>query len=95
MATMLNAPIIGLVENMRTLICPGCGETVSLFDDGSTEGTTRLGLPVIVSLPWRKEVAQARSLRWSQISEATKKDADRIADEAERSVLQAEPCPAP
>ncbi len=95
MATMLNAPVIGLVENMRTLVCPGCGETIKLFDDGGAEGTSRLGLPLIVSLPWRKEIAQARSLRWMDLPEAARKDADRIADEAQRSVLQAEPCPVP
>jgi hypothetical protein len=42
-----------------------------------------LGLPVFASLPWRKEVAQARSLRWSALPEAVKRDADKIAVEIE------------
>jgi ATP-binding protein involved in chromosome partitioning len=88
MAALLKAPVIGLVENMRTLVCPACGEVVKLFDDGSTlaEGRRRLGLPVIASLPWRKEVAQARSLRWSALPEAVRKDADGIAAEVELAV---------
>jgi Mrp family chromosome partitioning ATPase len=82
MAKMLKAPILGVVENMRTIVCPHCGETTSLFDDGSDARST-LGLPVFASLPWRKEVAQARSLRWSALPEAVKRDADKIAVEIE------------
>jgi ATP-binding protein involved in chromosome partitioning len=83
MASMLKAPVIGLVENMRTLVCPGCGEVVTLFDDGNTNGGESLGIPLIASLPWRKEVAQARSLRWADLPEAARKDADHIASEVE------------
>ena len=88
MAGMLKAPVIGLVENMRTLVCPSCGEVVKLFDDGSSpaDSQKRLGLPVLASLSWRKEVAQARSLRWSALPEALRKDADAIASEVEQSV---------
>ena len=82
MAKMLKAPILGMVENMRTIVCPHCGEETSLFDDGS-DSKASLGLPVFASLPWRKEVAQARSIRWSSLPEAVKKDADKIAKEVE------------
>lgn len=82
MAKMLKAPILGLVENMRMIVCPHCGETTTLFDDGS-DAKLSLGLPVFASLPWRKEVAQARSLRWSALPESVKKDADKIAGEVE------------
>jgi Mrp family chromosome partitioning ATPase len=85
MAGMLKAPVLGRVENMRSLICPGCGEEIKLFDDGSAAGDGRNGLPLIASLPWRKEIAQARSIRWSDLPEAAKKDADLIADEVESS----------
>jgi ATP-binding protein involved in chromosome partitioning len=83
MAAMLKTPIIGLVENMRTMICPGCGEEVRLFDDGGASGKARLGLPLMASLPWRKEVAQASSIRWGALPEALRKDAGRIAVEVE------------
>ncbi len=114
MAGMLSAPVIGLVENMRTLVCPCCGETVRLFDDGSAPsggapsggapaGTPaagkhgsgvagRLGLPLVASLPWRKEVAQARCLRWKELPGEARRDADRIADEVELATVSA---PAP
>ncbi|MGA2547848.1 MAG: P-loop NTPase [Rectinemataceae bacterium] len=81
MAAMLKTPVLGIVENMRMMICPACGKEVKLFDDGS--GEKRLGLPLLASLPWRKEVAQARLLRWIELPEAVRKDADRIAGEVD------------
>jgi Mrp family chromosome partitioning ATPase len=86
MAAMLKVPVLGIVENMRTLICPSCGEKVSLFDDGSESGAAQMGLPLIASLPWRKEIAQARSIRWSVISEEARKEADLIANEVELAI---------
>lgn len=106
MAAMLKTPVLGVVENMRFLICPSCGEKIKLFDDGSAAsgagaaggtdaestsnspgtptaaggaGASRLGLPLLASLPWRREVAQARSIRWSDLPEPVREDADRIA----------------
>lgn len=38
MATMLKAPVLGMVENMRSLVCPDCGAEINLFDDGGEEG---------------------------------------------------------
>lgn len=88
MASMLKAPVIGFVENMRTLVCPKCGEVIKLFDDGS-DAQKALGLPILASLPWRQEVAQARSIRWSQLPEAVKKEALAIALQVEMSVASA------
>jgi Mrp family chromosome partitioning ATPase len=91
MAAMLKAPVLGLVENMNTMVCPSCGEEIRLFDDGGDAGGTRLGLPLIASLPWRKEVAQARSIRWAALPEAVRKDADRIAGEVELALAASGP----
>ena len=83
MAAMLKTPVLGIVENMRTIVCPHCGKETKLFDDGNEGGRARIGLPVLAQLPWRSEVAQAKSLRWSKLSSEAKKDADRIATEME------------
>jgi ATP-binding protein involved in chromosome partitioning len=85
MAEMLKTPVLGVVENMRSLICPNCGERIVLFDDGHSEAAERLGLPLIASMPWRREVAQAKSLLWSELPEEVKKDAAKIAFVAEHS----------
>jgi ATP-binding protein involved in chromosome partitioning len=93
MAEMLNTPVLGVVENMRCLICPKCGEEIVLFDDGNGHSAERLGLPLIASMPWRRELAQAASLRWSELPEEVKKDAAKIAFVAMRAEAPvAEPC---
>lgn len=79
MATMLEAPLIGFVENMGSLICPKCGEVVPLFSDGEERAPALAGMKLLASLPWRSEVAQARSIRWSALSDAAKAEADAIA----------------
>jgi Mrp family chromosome partitioning ATPase len=83
MASMLKTPVLGVVENMRTMVCPHCGNEVTLFDDGTQKGAQRMGLPLLASLPWRKELAQSRALRWSALSNAARKDADNLANEVE------------
>jgi ATP-binding protein involved in chromosome partitioning len=87
MAQMLNTPVLGVVENMRSLICPKCGEEIVLFDDGNGRSADRLGLPLVASLPWRKEVAQATSLVWSELPEEVRKDAAKISFVAERAAM--------
>jgi len=79
MAETLGTPVLGVVENMRSLICPGCGEEIALFDDGQGRSAERLGLPLIASMPWRRELAQAKSLRWSDLPEEARKDAAKMA----------------
>jgi ATP-binding protein involved in chromosome partitioning len=97
MATMLKAPVLGFVENMATMVCPSCGEEIRLFDDGASGeargATSRLGLPLLAELPWRKEVAQARSLRWTVLPEAARKEADRLADAVELAISDVEKIP--
>jgi Mrp family chromosome partitioning ATPase len=79
MAEMLNAPLVGLVENMKTMICPSCGKEIPLFDDGGAAGADRLGIPLLASLAWRPEVVRARSLRWKDLPAGMREDANRIA----------------
>ncbi len=67
------------------LVCPKCGEEILLFDDGTGPSAERLGLPLVASMPWRREVAQARSLSWASLPEEVRKDAAKIAFVAERA----------
>jgi ATP-binding protein involved in chromosome partitioning len=91
MAEALKTPVLGVVENMRALICPKCGEEILLFDDGNARSADRLGLPLIASMPWRREVAQAKSLRWAELPEEARKDAAKMAFVAERAEVAAAP----
>lgn len=52
MANLMNIPIMGLVENMSSLICPHCGEELPLF--GTSRGqemADKFHIPFIGSLP--------------------------------------------
>jgi len=91
MASMLKTPVLGVVENMRTMVCPHCGSEVALFDDGTQNGAQRMGLPLLASLPWRKDLAQSRALRWSALSSAVHKDADTMANEVELALASVSP----
>jgi len=90
MAGMVDAPVLGVVENMGTMVCPACGAEHPLFE--SLEGSTiekALGIPVLARFPWRKEVAQARELRWSALPLEIQKLADGLAAETELALASA------
>lgn len=84
MAAMVDAPVLGVVENMGSIVCPSCGAEHPLFE--SLEGSTikeALGLPVLASLPWRREIAGARELRWAALPADIRKAAEGLAAETE------------
>ena len=56
----LKTPILGLIENMSTFICPECGHEEHIFGDGGVarEAQSR-GLPFLGSLPISVEVRLA------------------------------------
>ena len=37
----VNVPVLGIVENMSTFVCPHCGETTDIFEQGGGERTRR------------------------------------------------------
>ncbi|MBU0955049.1 MAG: Mrp/NBP35 family ATP-binding protein, partial [Spirochaetes bacterium] len=84
MAGMVDAPVLGVAETMGSLLCPHCGQEVPLFD--SLDGTSiqeALGIPLLGSFPWRKEIAQARELRWAALPKDLTDRADALAVETE------------
>src|SRR2546427_400838 len=59
MAKKMNAPIVGLIENMTYLNCPHCGQRVSLF--GKPQGeklALELGLPFLGAVPLDPSIAR-------------------------------------
>ncbi len=92
MAGMVDAPVLGVVENMGTIVCPSCGSEHPLFE--SLNGVTiekALGIPKLASFPWRKEIAQARELRWDKLPEEVKKQALGLASETISAIAQLKP----
>lgn len=56
----LKTPILGLIENMSTYICPKCGHEDHIFgDSGVQREAERLGLPFLGALPLAVEVRLA------------------------------------
>jgi len=48
----VNVPVLGIVENMSTFICPHCGEPSNIFGHGGAkEEATKLGVPFLGEVP--------------------------------------------
>lgn len=53
-------PCLGLIENMSTFACRKCGTEVALFgDDGGKDLAQETGLPLLVRIPFLREVLTA------------------------------------
>ncbi len=60
MFAKLGTPVLGLIENMSTYICPNCGHEAHLFGHGGVAAEAeRLGLPFLGELPLAIEVRLA------------------------------------
>lgn len=52
MFQQLNVPVLGVIENMSTFVCPHCGEETSIFGSGGGEEiSSTYGIPLLGSLP--------------------------------------------
>ncbi|MBR3816813.1 MAG: Mrp/NBP35 family ATP-binding protein [Clostridia bacterium] len=52
MASMMNVPIVGIVENMSYFTCPDCDKKHYIFGEGKTdEVAEKFGIPVLAKLP--------------------------------------------
>jgi len=53
----LKTPVLGLIENMSTFVCPNCGHEEHIFGDGGVaREAEKHGLPMLGSLPLLLEV---------------------------------------
>ncbi len=60
MASMMNIPVLGVVENFSYLKCPDCGKEIRLFGESHVDEAAReLGIPVLGKIPLDPEMAQA------------------------------------
>lgn len=56
----LKTPILGLVENMSTYVCPNCGHEAHLFGHGGVAAeAAKLGLPFLGEIPLSLDVRLA------------------------------------
>jgi len=53
----VEVPILGLVENMSTFICPKCGEQSDIFGHGGARSEAqRLGVPFLGEIPLHMDI---------------------------------------
>ena len=56
----LKTPILGLIENMSTYVCPNCGHEAHLFGHGGVQAEAeKMGVPFLGALPLALEVREA------------------------------------
>ena len=56
----INVPILGIIENMSTFICPHCGEESHIFSHGGVSKTAeRLGVPFLGEIPLTMALREA------------------------------------
>ena len=52
MFSKVNVPVLGIVENMSTFVCPHCGHREAIFKAGGGERTAEeLGVPYLGEVP--------------------------------------------
>ena len=55
----VDVPVLGIVENMSTFICPHCGERSDIFGHGGARSEAeRLGVPFLGEVPLTMEVRE-------------------------------------
>ncbi len=60
MAGMMNIPVLGLVENMSSFKCPGCGATHRIFGDSKIKQLGgEYGISALAEIPMDAEIAKA------------------------------------
>ena len=59
MFTKVNVPVLGIVENMASFVCPSCGTVTHVFRQGGGERTAaELGCPFLGSIPLDPAIAE-------------------------------------
>ena len=58
MASMMNIPVLGIVENMSYVVCPDCGKSFNIFGSGSETIAEELNIPLLGKMPIDVSLAQ-------------------------------------
>lgn len=60
MASMMDIPVLGIVENFSYLVCPDCGKQIRLFGESHVEAVSEeLGIPLLGKVPLDPQIAAA------------------------------------
>lgn len=80
MATMMNIPVLGIVENYSYLKCPDCGKEIKVFGESHIdEIAAELGIPVLGKMPIDAELAEmVEQERFYDVDNEYLKDAEKV-----------------
>lgn len=85
MASMMNVPVLGLVENMSYVKCPDCGKEIRVFGDSHIEEVAaEFGYPVLARIPM--DSAFAALVDAGKIEEITDNPMTSAADAVAKSI---------
>lgn len=60
MANMMNVPVLGMVENMSYMVCPHCGEKLSIYGESKVDKiASEYGVKNTAKLPIDQTIAQS------------------------------------
>jgi ATP-binding protein involved in chromosome partitioning len=87
MFTKLNAPIIGMVENMSYFLCPHCGTRHYVFGDGgAARAAEQHGIPLVGQIPLDPSAREASDRGVPLVLAKPKSDAARALIEMSKKV---------
>ena len=98
----VNVPVLGIVENMSTFICPHCGERSDIFGHGGARAdAARLGVPFLGEVPLTIAIRETSDAGRPVVAtdpasppaQAYREIAARAVAELEREQGQARPAP--
>ncbi len=79
MASALEAPVLGLVENMSFIRCPHCAQTIEPFGEShSQQAASDMGIPLLGRLPLDPDVSRLADR--GELEKYVSTDADEIAE---------------
>lgn len=59
MTRKMNIKVLGLIQNMSYIICPGCETIIRLHEEtGGADELQKMAIPLLGELPMRKEIAR-------------------------------------
>lgn len=84
MTQQLNVPVIGIIENMSYIQCPGCMEKIKMFEDEDvSKFLSTNNLQLLGELPMSKEVIRLSTDGIDNVNEEIKSIMDGIVDKIE------------
>lgn len=55
----LNVPVVGLVQNMSTVVCPNCQHSLNLYGHGTESLASELGIELLQDIPLDKCITES------------------------------------